>query len=172
MTYMVTAMPQPRPPAGGAVVSVDWVRNERSATAGLKTTSYADNVVAIARAKSLGAEEALLANTRGELCEGSASNVFVVTGGVLRTPPLSSGCLAGITRALLIRWCRADGLEVAEESLPFDVLSRADEVVITSSVRDVYPASAVDGRALAAPGPITARAQQAWRTYAAEGMDP
>ncbi|MGL4177641.1 MAG: aminotransferase class IV [Dermatophilaceae bacterium] len=172
MTYIVTAVAQPRPGAGGAVVSVDWVRNERSATAGLKTTSYAENVVALARAKALGAEEAILANTRGELCEGTASNVFVATDGVLRTPPLSSGCLAGITRALVLEWCRADGLDVVEEPLPLEVLGLADEVFITSSVRDVYPVSAVDGRPLAAPGPLTARAQQVWQDRATEGADP
>ncbi|MGL5930261.1 MAG: aminotransferase class IV [Dermatophilaceae bacterium] len=172
MTYIVTAAAQPRPGASGAVVSVDWVRNERSATAGLKTTSYAENVVALARAKALGAEEAILANTRGELCEGTASNVFVVTDGVLRTPPLSSGCLAGITRALVLEWCHADGLDIVEEPLPLEVLGQADEVFITSSVRDVYPVSAVDGRVVSGPGPLTARAQQVWQHRAAEEVDP
>lgn len=172
LTYVVTAVDQPRPGASGAVVTVPWVRNERGATAGLKTTSYAENVVALRRAKEQGAEEAILANTRGELCEGTASNVFVVSGGVLRTPPLSSGCLAGITRALVVEWCRADGVEVLEEPLPLEALADADEVFITSSVRDVYPVSAVDGRALPAPGPVTARAQEIWKAREAEGTDP
>ena len=85
---------------------VPWVRNERSAVAGLKTTSYAENVVALAYAKERGAIEAVFANTRGELCEGTGSNVFVVRDGVVWTPPLDSGCLAGITRALAVEWCR------------------------------------------------------------------
>ncbi|MGL5866922.1 MAG: aminotransferase class IV [Dermatophilaceae bacterium] len=172
MTYIVTAVPHPRPGPSGTVVSVDWVRNERSATAGMKTTSYADNVVALAHARSCGAEEAVMANTRGELCEGTASNVFVVTDGVLRTPPLSSGCLAGITRALVLEWCRSDGLEVATEPLPMGILADADEVFITSSLRDVYPVSAVDGRVLAAPGPLTARATHVWQHRVAGGIDP
>ena len=78
LTYIVTAGPQPEPPPGGSVVTVPWTRNERAASAGLKTTSYADNVVALAYAKERGAVEALFANTRDELCEGTGSNVFVV----------------------------------------------------------------------------------------------
>lgn len=155
------------------VVTVPWVRNERAATVGLKTTSYAENVIAITHARSHGAEEALLANTRGELCEGTASNVFVVVDGVLRTPPLESGCLAGITRELAIEWCREAGLEVIEETLPFEVLQTADEVIITNSSRDVQGVHAVDDRRLAAPGPVTAKAVQIWAdASAAKGIDP
>src|SRR3954465_1547369 len=86
------------------VAVVPWTRNERAATAGLKTTSYADNVVALAWAKERGADEAIFANTRGELCEGTGSNVFVAQDGRLVTPPLTSGCLGGITRELLLEW--------------------------------------------------------------------
>ena len=124
LTHIVTAVPHARPEAHGAVVTVPWVRNERAATAGLKTTSYADNVIALARAKEQGALEAIFGNTRGELCEATGSNVFVVVDGVVRTPPLDSGCLAGITRELVLEWCAADGVEVVEEALPLDVLGR------------------------------------------------
>src|SRR4051794_17609030 len=136
LTHIVTAVPHPRPGAHGAVVTVPWVRNERAATAGLKTTSYADNVIALAAAKEHGAVEAVFANTRGELCEATGSNVFVVLGGVVRTPPLSSGCLAGITRELVLEWCAHEGITVVEEALPLDVLQRADEVFLTSSIKD------------------------------------
>ena len=100
-----------------------WTRNERSATAGLKTTSYAENVVALAHAKERGGIEAVFANTRGELCEGTGTNVFVVVDGELLTPPLESGCLAGITRELTLEWCRAEGLAVREQALPLSVLA-------------------------------------------------
>ena len=106
LTHIVTAVAHARPDPHGAVVTVPWVRNERAATAGLKTTSYAENVIALAHAKERGALEAVFGNTRGELCEATGSNVFVVVDGVLRTPPLDSGCLAGITRELLLEWCR------------------------------------------------------------------
>jgi branched-chain amino acid aminotransferase len=172
-TIIVAATPAAPHAPSAAVVTVPWVRNERAATAGLKTTSYAENVIAVTHARSRGAEEALLANTRGELCEGTASNVFVVTDGVLRTPPLDSGCLAGITRELAIEWCRQAGLEVVEESMPFDVLHSADEVIITNSSRDVQGVHLVDDRSLHAPGPVTARAIEVWRTAEADlGIDP
>lgn len=172
LTYIVTAVGHDRPPAAGSVVTVPWVRNERSATAGLKTTSYADNVVALARAQEQGALEAVFANTRGELCEATGSNIFVVTDGVLRTPPLDSGCLAGISRELVLEWCRADGLEVSEEAMPLDVLDVADEVFLTSSIKDVLPVSSVDGRALAPPGPVTEKVLGVWATHAARTVDP
>ncbi|MFC7488609.1 aminotransferase class IV [Knoellia sp. CPCC 206453] len=172
-TIIVAATPSAPHAPSAAVVTVPWVRNERAATVGLKTTSYAENVIAVTHARSLGAEEALLANTRGELCEGTASNVFVVTDGVLRTPPLDSGCLAGITRELAIEWCRAAGMEVVEEVLPFDVLRTADEVIITNSSRDVQGVHLIDDRQLVAPGPVTARAVDVWRTAEADlGIDP
>lgn len=172
-TIIIASTPSTAHAPSAPVVTVPWVRNERAATAGLKTTSYAENVIAITHARSLGAEEALLANTRGELCEGTASNVFVVTDGVLRTPPLDSGCLAGITRELAIEWCRAAGMEVVEETLPFDVLRTADEVIITNSSRDVQGVHLVDDRTLVAPGPVTTRAVDVWRTAEADlGIDP
>ncbi|MCU1354408.1 MAG: class aminotransferase, partial [Acidimicrobiales bacterium] len=141
------------------VVTVPWVRNERSPLVGLKTTSYAENVVALARAKDAGASEALFANTRDELCEGAGTNVFVVLGGVLVTPPLSSGCLAGITRKLVLECTGA-----VERALPFTVLTEAEEVFLTSSTREVQAVAHVDGRAVpAAPGPVTAAALAAFR---------
>ncbi|WP_176735779.1 aminotransferase class IV, partial [Actinacidiphila rubida] len=138
------------------------------ALAGLKTTSYGENVVALARAHEHGASEALLANTVGRLCEGTGSNVFVVLGGRLLTPPLESGCLAGITRALVADWAGAE-----EADLPFDVLAEADEVFLTSSLRDVQAVHRVDDRELpGAPGPVTAKAMRVFAERAAEQVDP
>lgn len=172
LTHIVTAVAQARPEARGSVVTVPWVRNERAATAGLKTTSYAENVIALAYAKERGAVEAIFANTRGELCEATGSNVFVVLDGVVHTPPLDSGCLAGITRALVLEWCREDGIEVVEEALPLEVLTRADEVFLTSSIKDVFPVSAVDDRVFSSTGPVTTRAREVWVRRSAQGIDP
>jgi branched-chain amino acid aminotransferase len=172
LTYIVTAGPQPLPPAHAKVVVAPWTRNEHSATAGLKTTSYAENVVALAHAKDRGGVEAIFANTRGELCEGTGTNVFVVVDGELLTPPLESGCLAGITRELTLEWCRAEGMPVREQTLPLSVLETADEVFLTSSTKDVLPISAVDDRSLPAPGPVTARAAEVFARRARERIDP
>jgi branched-chain amino acid aminotransferase len=171
MTYIVTCAGQPRPPASVAVSVVPWTRNERSAVAGLKTTSYAENVIALSYAKARGAVEAIFANTRGELCEGTGSNVFVVLDGVVTTPPLDSGCLAGITRELTLEWCREAGIPVREQTLPLDVLREADEVFITSSTKDVLAVHAVDDR-LIEPGPVTKSAAEVFARFSAQRQDP
>lgn len=155
--------------AASLVVTVPWPRNERGALAGLKTTSYAENVVALRRAQAAGADEAIFANTAGLLCEGSGSNIFVVVEGRLITPTLASGCLAGVTRALLVE---QPGL-VVEADLPASTLTRADEAFLTSSTRDVQPIAAVDSHPLpSCPGPLTQVAIDAFRAIEAESTDP
>ncbi|MEV0579709.1 aminodeoxychorismate lyase [Streptomyces sp. RTGN2] len=157
-----------RRPDTTAVITVPWTRNERGALTGLKTTSYAENVVALARAHERGASEALFANTVGQLCEGTGSNVFVVLDGRLHTPPVASGCLAGITRALAVEWTGAQ-----ETELPFDVLDRAEEIFLTSTLRDVQAVHRVDGRELpGGPGPVTAKAMRVFDERAGDDLDP
>lgn len=170
-TYIVTATPVAPAAASTAIVTVPWVRNERAATVGLKTTSYADNVIALAYAKERGATEAIMANTRGELCEGTGSNIFVVVGGEIVTPPLSSGALAGVTRELVLEWCREDRIPIREEAVSMEVLREADEVFITSSTRDVMAVERVDDRTLEV-GPLTRAAAESFRTHSAASMDP
>ncbi len=157
-TLVVVAGPMQPWPATAAVATVPWPRNERGALAGLKTTSYAENVVALAEAKRRGASEAIFANLAGHLCEGTGSNVFYVVDGELRTPTLASGCLAGVTRALLLEWF--GGKEVDE---PIEVVAGADEVFLASTTRDVQAVSRWDDRELPAPGPVTAEALATWR---------
>jgi branched-chain amino acid aminotransferase len=172
LTSIVLAAPQARPPAAGRLTVVPWTRNERSAVAGLKTTSYAENVVALARAKQAGAIEAVFANTRGELCECTGSNVFVVVDGEVLTPPDDSGLLPGITRELVIEWGRAAGVDIREQPLPLDVLSTADEVFITSSTKDVLPIEAVDDRVLPVERPVTRALQSIFRSNTERTLDP
>jgi branched-chain amino acid aminotransferase len=170
-TLMVAVSPASPWPDRIAAVTVPWTRNETSAVAGAKTTSYAENVVALKAAHERGAHEALLANTRGMLCEGTGSNVFVAVGDRLLTPPLSAGCLGGITRELLLEWAAADGLPVVEQDLPFEVLDAAEDVLLTSSTRDVQPVAVLDGRELAA-GRLGTVAAELFARRAARGMDP
>ncbi len=145
---LVVAMAAASPwPATTTVATVPWTRNEQSALAGVKSTSYAENVIALHRAHGMGASEAILANTRGELCEGTGTNVFVVVDGQVLTPPLSSGCLAGITRELVLEW-----FDATEQVLPLDVLTTADEVFLTSSTRNVHPVVKADDPGLARGG--------------------
>jgi branched-chain amino acid aminotransferase len=164
---IIVAETQPYPATAGVTV-VPWPRNERGAVSGLKTTSYAENALALAYAKERGGGEAIFGNLAGNLCEGTGSNIFVVRGGRLVTPPLSSGCLAGVTRALVLEWFGAE-----EEDLPLEDLYRADEAFLTSTTRDVQPIAMVDGTALpAAPGPVTTKAMEVFAARGAELMDP
>jgi branched-chain amino acid aminotransferase len=150
------------------VVTVPWPRNEHGALSGLKTTSYGENVRALAYANEHGGSEAIFPNTAGNLCEGTGTNVFVVSDGRLLTPPLSAGCLAGVTRALVIEWS-----EATEQDLPMSALAEADEAFLTGTTRDVQPIRWVDGRALAAaPGPVTRKAAEVFAMRAAESSDP
>jgi branched-chain amino acid aminotransferase len=155
-------------PATADVAVVPWLRNERGALSGLKTTSYGENVVALAYARQRGAAEAVFANTVGQLCEGTGSNVFVGIGGRLLTPALASGCLAGVTRALVLETTDAE-----EADLPISALAAADEAFLTSTTREVQPVRAVDGGPLPqAPGPLTAAAAGAFAALVAETLDP
>jgi len=168
VTVLAAVAPLDPVPATAAVVVVPWRRNEHGVLAGLKTTSYAENVVALAHARRLGADEAIFANTAGRLCEGTGTNVFVGVAGRLLTPPLSSGCLAGVTRDLLV-----ESLDVAVEDLPLDRLAEVDEAFLTSSTREVQTIGAVDGRPLpSAPGPLTAAAAAAFGELLAADLDP
>ncbi|NEA63056.1 aminodeoxychorismate lyase [Streptomyces sp. SID12488] len=167
-TLVVALGDSARRPDSTAVITVPWTRNERGAVTGLKTTSYAENVVALARAREQGASEALFGNTVGRLCEGTGSNVFVVLGGEIHTPPLASGCLAGVTRALVAEWTGAK-----ETDLPLGVLEDADEIFLTSTLRDVQAVRRVDDRQLPdAPGPVTAKAMRVFDERAGDDLDP
>lgn len=155
----VTAAAMGEQPATDTVVTVPWPRNERGALAGLKATAYAENVLALGHARDRGAGEAVFANLAGSLCEGTTTNVFYVVGGELRTPTLASGCLPGVTRALVLEWY--GGREVDE---PISVVAeQASEVFLVSTTRDVQGVRRWDLRELPAPGPVTREAAATWR---------
>lgn len=167
---IVSAGPLRHRAAEEAVAVMPWARNERGALTGVKTTSYGENVVSLARAKAAGAGEALFADTRGRLCEGTGSNVFLVLGGRLLTPTLDVGCLAGITRALVLQWTDA-----VEEDVDLSALDEADEVFLTSTTRDVQPVTRIvfDGgrERLLAAGPRTRQAAKAFAAGSAAMLD-
>ena len=145
-----------------------WARNEHGALTGLKTTSYAENALALAAAHRQGCTEALFRNMAGHLCEGTGTNVFLVVDDVLVTPPLSSGCLAGVTRDLLL------GLvDVVERDVALDEIGVASEAFLSSATRDVSPIAAVDDHDLpTAPGPVTTAVAAAFADLVARTPDP
>jgi branched-chain amino acid aminotransferase len=128
--------------------------------AGAKVTNYLAALLALSEAKAQGAQEALLLDAKGRVVEGTTSNVFVVKGGVIRTPPEDVGLLAGITRAHVLTAARVELAELWPEDL-----YQADEVFITSTLREVIGVTAVDGRMIGAGvvGPETRRVHAAFR---------
>jgi branched-chain amino acid aminotransferase len=169
---LVVAVAEAKPwPDHIEVVTVPWPRNEHSALVGAKTTSYAENVVALAAAHRAGGHEAVMPNTAGMLCEGTGSNVVVELDGVLVTPPLSSGCLAGITRELFLEWAADDGLAVVEAEVAMAVWRSTETVLLSSSTRDVQPVNVRDGQPLLVSD-LALRAARLFAVRAAKGMDP
>jgi branched-chain amino acid aminotransferase len=134
-----------------AVVTVPWVRNERSPLAGVKSTSYGDSVMVLRHARARGADEVLLADTRGRLSEAATGNVFVEVGDRLVTPSRASGCLPGVVRQVLL-----DAGVAVTDDVSMEVLTTTREVFLTSSLGGVTPVASLDGRPLPAPsGPLT-----------------
>ena len=150
-----------------AIVTAPWTRNTSGAMTGVKTTSYGENVRGLAFAHERDATEGIFINTDGHVCEGTGSNIFFVFGDQITTPPLSAGPLAGITRELLLEW-----LDVEETALSYEQALRADEVFITSSLRDVQAVNNWDAHDFAAIGPRTAEAAKVFAENSQADLDP
>jgi branched-chain amino acid aminotransferase len=140
-TLVVALAPADPAPSLTSIVTAPWTRNESGALAGVKSTSYAENVRTLRYAFERGASEAIFLNTAGHICEGTGTNIFLVFEDVIVTPPLSSGPLSGITRELIMEWS-----SVEEHDLTLEKAKRADEVFITSSMRDVQGIERWDDR--------------------------
>jgi len=133
---------------------------------GLKTLSYAGNMLAGRLAREQGADEALFVTPHGRVLEGPTWTLFWVADGRLRTPPLEERILDSITRARLLEIC-----DVEERITTLDDLAAAEEAFIASTVREVMPITAIDGRALPqAPGPVTEAAATALREHVEEAL--
>lgn len=144
-------------------------RHAASPLAGVKVTSWLLNVWSLQGAQQQGFDEVVLLNERGEVAECTAANIFCARGGKVFTPPLSSGCLEGVTRAVLLELAPSLGVELKERVLRPDDLYSADEVFITSTNRSLVGVSEIAGHHLAvAPGPITQRLEEAFRHHMVE----
>src|SRR5579859_4711359 len=108
-----------------------------SVLAGAKMLSWAQNTLLLERAHAHGFDDALLVNEKGELAECTSANIFLVRGGRVLTPPLTSGCLPGVTREVLLEVTAQTDIEINEESLTPEDLSSAEEVFISSTTREV-----------------------------------
>lgn len=166
-TLVVIAEPTDPPPPTVSIVTAPWRRNENGALTGVKSTSYAENVRGLAYAHARNASETIFLNTAGDVCEGTGTNIFCVFGTRVVTPPLASGCLAGITREVLLDWC-----DIVEEDFTLAEASTADEVFITSSLRDVQGVTHWDGVDYQAPGSKTAEIAAQFLAKSTELIDP
>jgi 4-amino-4-deoxychorismate lyase len=152
---------------GIALISLLGVRAEAPwLLGGVKSTSYAVNMVAESEARARGADDALFVRDDGVVLEGPVTNTWWRTGSTLFTPSLDLGILAGVTRAVLLEAAPAAGFDVAEGAFPLAALLDADEVFTSSSVREVMPAVDVDGRRFER-GPAAAALLAALRAAAA-----
>jgi len=141
----IEVSPAPSFAESTSLITVPFPRNDRGALAGAKTINYGENVVALRLAKEAGADEAIFGNTQDLLCEGTWSNIFVFKGGKWITPPLSSGCLPGVTRALVLEQAVEIGTTIEEIDLKMSALASIEGAFLTSTLRDLQPVREVDG---------------------------
>jgi branched-chain amino acid aminotransferase len=134
----------------------------------IKSCNLLNNILAMREAQAKGAFEPIMLNEIGEVAETASANVFLVKDGTLLTPPLDAGNLPGVTRRVVLDLAAGLGVPVREEPVAVKDLLAADEVFITSTLKEVLPVATIDGRPVGAgkPGPVTLRLLAAIREYA------
>jgi branched-chain amino acid aminotransferase len=177
-TTVIIVKPHVEPPAevyerGVTISLVRTVRNHpETVNPRIKSNNLLNNALAMQQAYRRNGYEALMRNHRGELCECAQSNFFLVTNGVLRTPPVEAGLLAGITRAFVLELAGALGIHSREETLYEEDLASADESFLTSTTREIVPVVAVDSLIIGdgTPGPVTRRLMKAFNVRTGVGV--
>lgn len=147
-------------------------RHAASPLAGVKVTSWLNNLWNLYEAQQAGFDEVVLLNERGEVAECTAANIFCARDGKVLTPPLASGCLAGITRSVMLEAGPRAGISIEEHTLYPDDLYSADEVFISSTNRNVVGVSEIAGRTLGQrPRSLMKRLDEAFAAYARAYVD-
>jgi branched-chain amino acid aminotransferase len=178
-TVVMIQKPVPRWPERGyadgvRVSAVDIRRNPpQSLDPAIKSSNLLNNILALRQARARGAEEAVLLNREGFVAEGASTNVFAVEGGTLRTPPLSAGILAGITREIVLELATSLDIPTREDALELSALVGADEAFLSSTTKEILPIRQVDESLIAdgRPGRITRKLMEAFPSYAAGHCD-
>ncbi len=152
---------------GFRVVVSSIRRNSQSPLSGLKSANYLESMLVRQEAKKAGADEALFLNDKGFLAEASMSNVFLVSGGILKTPKEENGILPGITRETVLEIASQLDISAAEQDIGLDEVYRADEAFLTNSIMEIMPLVEVEGRAVGpgSPGAVTQRIMNAYREF-------
>ncbi len=135
---------------------------------GIKSGNYLNSVIAFKEARELGFDDALLLDKQGRITESTSSNIFTWLGGKLVTAPLETGLLAGVTRGLVIKIARDNRIDCVEQQLTPEELFSADEVMMTSTIREVMPVIQVGDRNIGdgKPGPVAKRLKELFHDYA------
>jgi branched-chain amino acid aminotransferase len=168
-TTVITTSAMPVREVTSSTVLSPYRVNEYSALAGVKSSSYAMNLIALREAELLDADEALMLNTKGVLCEGATSNLFLVKKGEVFTPHLESGCLPGVAREAVIELCKELDIPCFECALSLADLHDCDGAFLTSSLRRIHPITSLDGNAVKIAGTV-AKLQSAYaaKVYGSE----
>jgi branched-chain amino acid aminotransferase len=169
-TVLVTAV-QYTPPAaevyqkGYRALTSTICRNSRSQLPGMKTACFLESLLARQQARQAGADDAVLLNEKGQLAEASSSNLFLVSGGRLKTPALESGILAGITRKIVMGLAEGLGFAGEEAVLLPEELYSAEEAFLTNALIEIIPLTELDGKAVGGgrPGPVTQQLLASYR---------
>jgi branched-chain amino acid aminotransferase len=144
----------------------EHARHAAAALSGVKSISWLDNVWSLSEATKEGFDEVVLLNERGEVAECTSANIFAVKNGKVFTPPLSSGCLEGITRGILMEIAPEAGISIVQQALRPDDLYSADEVFITSTNRNLLSVAEIAGHKIAtSQGPFAQRLGELFNTY-------
>ena len=162
-------LPQRKGPVRLAMQS--YGRYAASPLAGVKVTSWLENVWMLDQALRRGFDEVVLLNEHNQVTECTAANIFCVRNGEVLTPPISAGCLPGVSRAILLEIGGQAGVPVKEAALTPEDLLGADEIFITSTTREIQPVSAIEEQATAqVGGPVTKRLAEAFSQFVAESL--
>jgi len=164
ITESMLQLNSPEALANGITTTITWVKRNPvdAATHEIKSLNYLNSVLGKIEANNTGADEAICLNKTGYVCEGVGENIFIVRDGEIITPPVSSGALNGITRAVIIRLAKKLGIEVTERNITPNELFTADEAFFTGTAAEVAPIREVNKRVIGAgkPGPVTKRIMQ------------
>ncbi len=154
-------------------VTLPWIRHESAALTGVKPTSYLDHLVGHKWAHQQGADEGLWRNSAGEVTEATGSNLFVVRGGVVLTPPLSAGLLPGVTRDLVLERCRARKVPAEETTLAVPDVAAADECFLTSTTKEAVAVASLDGHPVGTGHrPVLDALVADWHEWAPRHLEP
>lgn len=154
-----------------AVIIRDFRLDSRSALTPHKTLNYIAGILGLMEIKKMGGDEGIFLNYDGLVCEGVTSNIFMAKDGALLTPSLSAGILPGITRNVILKVGRGLGIKIKEQNITEADLFGADEIFITSSIREVVPVNRLD-KVRYDIGPVTLKIQAGYKNFVRDYLNP